>query len=171
MEDYTYHLQENNMKVLGAHMLEVCESIADGKPSAEIHPLSIGGKSNPVRLVFDTPNGPALNASMIELGERFRLIVNEVDVVPADKPLKNLPVARSVWKPRPDLKVAATAWILAGGAHHTCFSQSVTSEYLEDFADMAGIEYLLINNDTRLTEFKKEMRWNEMYYRFEQPRR
>ena len=171
MEDYTYHLHENDMKVLGAHMLEVCESIADGKPSAEIHPLSIGGKANPVRLVFDTPSGRALNVSMIELGERFRMIVNEVDVVPADEPLKNLPVARTVWKPRPDLKSAATAWIMAGGAHHTCFSQSVTSEFLEDFADIAGVEFLLIDNNTRLTDFKKEMRWNEMYYRFEQPRR
>jgi L-arabinose isomerase len=171
MEDYTYHLQENNMKVLGAHMLEVCESIADGKPSAEIHPLSIGGKANPVRLVFNTPSGRALNASIIELGERFRMIVNEVDVVPADEPLQKLPVARTVWKPRPDLKTAATAWIMAGGAHHTCFSQSVTSEYLEDFADIAGVEFLLINNDTRLTDFKKEIRWNEVYYRLEQPRR
>ena len=171
MEDYTYHFQENNMKVLGAHMLEVCESIAEGKPSAEIHPLSIGGKANPVRLVFDTPCGPALNASMIELGERFRLIVNEVDVVPADEPLQNLPVARTVWKPRPDLKSAATAWILAGGAHHTCFSQSVTSEYLEDFADIAGVEFLLINNETRVPDFKKEMRWNDVYYRLEHPRR
>jgi L-arabinose isomerase len=171
MEDYTYHFQENNMKVLGAHMLEVCESIADGKPSAEIHPLSIGDKANPVRLVFNTPSGRALNASIIELGERFRMIVNEVDVVPADEPLQKLPVARTVWKPRPNLKSAATAWILAGGAHHTCFSQSVTSEYLEDFAEIAGIEFLLINNDTRLPDFKKEMRWNEVYYRFEQPRR
>lgn len=171
MEDYTYHLQENNMKVLGAHMLEVCESIAEGRPSAEIHPLSIGGKSNPVRLVFNTPCGPAVNASMIDLGGRFRMIVNEVDVVPADEPLPKLPVARSIWKPRPDLKSAATAWILAGGAHHTCFSQSVTSECLEDFTNLAGVEFLLINNDTKLTDFKKEMRWNEVYYHLEHPRR
>ena len=168
MEDYTYHLQENNMKVLGAHMLEVCESIADGKPSAEIHPLSIGGKANPVRLVFNTPCGRALNASMIELGERFRLIVNEVDVVPADEPLQKLPVARTVWIPRPNLKSAATAWIMAGGAHHTCFSQSLTPEYLEDFADIAGIEFVLIDSDTKLTEFKKELRWNDAYYRLGQ---
>jgi len=159
------------MKVLGAHMLEVCESIADGKPSAEIHPLSIGGKANPVRLVFNTPSGLALNASLIELGERFRLIVNEVDVVQADEPLPKLPVARTVWKPRPDLKSAATAWIIAGGAHHTCFSQAVTSEHLEDFADIAGVEFLLINNDTKLSDFKKEIRWNDAYYRMEQGRR
>jgi L-arabinose isomerase len=171
MEDYTYHLQENDMKVLGAHMLEVCESIAEDKPSLEIHPLSIGGKANPVRLVFNTPSGRALNVSVIELGERFRMIVNEVDVVPADEPLQKLPVARTVWKPRPDLKSAATAWIMAGGAHHTCFSQSVTPEFLEDFADIAGIEYLLINNDTKISDFKKEMRWNEIYYRFDHHRR
>ncbi len=165
MEDYTYHLNENGMQVLGAHMLEICESIADGKPSLEIHPLSIGGKADPVRLVFDTRNGPAVNASVIDLGDRFRMIVNEVDVVSPDEPLPRLPVARAVWIPRPDLKTAAAAWILAGGAHHTGFSQSVTAEHLEDFAEMADIEFLLINQDTRLSEFKKELRWNDVYYR------
>jgi len=165
MEDYTYHLNENGMKVLGAHMLEICESIADGKPSLEIHPLSIGGKADPVRLVFNTRNGPAVNASVIDLGDRFRMIVNEVDVVSPDEPLPRLPVARAVWIPRPDLKTAAAAWILAGGAHHTGFSQSVTAEHLEDFAEMADIEFLLINQDTRLSEFKKELRWNDVYYR------
>jgi len=165
MEDYTYHLNENGMKVLGAHMLEICESIADGKPSLEIHPLSIGGKADPVRLVFNTRHGPAVNASVIDLGDRFRMIVNEVDVVSPDEPLPRLPVARAVWIPRPDLKTAAAAWILAGGAHHTGFSQSVTAEHLEDFAEMADIEFLLINQDTRLSEFKKELRWNDVYYR------
>src|SRR5574341_2340232 len=165
MEDYTYHLSEEGQKVLGAHMLEICESIADAKPSLEIHPLSIGGKADPVRLVFNTCVGPAVNASMIDLGDRFRLIVNEVDVVPPDAPLPKLPVARAVWIPRPDLKTAAAAWILAGGAHHTGFSQSVTAEHLEDFAEMAGIEFLLINQDTRLSDFKKELRWNDVYYR------
>jgi len=164
MEDYTYHLNENGMKVLGAHMLEICESIADGKPSLEIHPLSIGGKADPVRLVFNTRNGPAVNASVIDLGDRFRMIVNEVDVVSPDEPLPRLPVARAVWIPRPDLKTAAAAWILAGGAHHTGFSQSVTAEHLEDFAELADIEFLLINQDTRLSEFKKELRWNDVYY-------
>jgi L-arabinose isomerase len=164
MEDYTYHLEPNNMKVLGAHMLEVCATIADGTPSLEIHPLSIGGKADPARLVFNVPNGPAVNASIIDLGNRFRMIVNEVDVVPPDAPLPRLPVARAVWVPKPDLKTAAAAWILAGGAHHTGFSQAATAAHLEDFADMAGLEFLLIGEDTRLAAFKKELRWNEVYY-------
>jgi L-arabinose isomerase len=164
MEDYTYHFHPAGMKVLGAHMLEVCESIANGTPSLEIHSLSIGGKADPVRLVFDAPAGRAVNASIIDLGRRFRLIVNEVDVVPPDEPLPKLPVARALWVPRPDLKTAAAAWILAGGAHHTGFSQGVTVEHLEDFAEMAGIEFLLINQETRLSDFKKELRWNEAYY-------
>jgi len=165
MEDYTYHFDPSGMKVLGAHMLEICESIAAGQPSLEIHPLGIGGKADPVRLVFDTLPGPALNASLIDLGGRFRLIVNQVDVVAPDAPLPKLPVARALWVPQPDLKTGAAAWILAGGAHHTGFSQSVTAEHLEDFAEMAGVEFLLINSETRLSEFKKELRWNEAYYR------
>jgi L-arabinose isomerase len=164
MEDYTYHLKEGATKVLGAHMLEVCASISAGTPSLEIHPLSIGGKSDPVRLVFDVPSGPAVNASIIDLGNRFRMIVNEVDVVSPDAPLPNLPVARVVWVPRPNLQVGAAAWILAGGAHHTSFSQSVTAEQLEDFADIAGIEYLLLDSDTKLSTLKKELRWNDLYY-------
>jgi len=166
MEDYTYHLSNENggMKVLGAHMLEVCPSIADAKPSLEIHPLGIGGKADPVRLVFNVPSGPALNATVVDMGNRFRMIINEVDVVPPDAPLPNLPVARVVWIPRPNLAVAAAAWIYAGGAHHTCFSQSITSEMLEDFAEMAGIEWVLINSETKVSEFRKELRWNEMYY-------
>lgn len=164
MEDYTYHLSEQGMKVLGAHMLEVCETIAGTKPSLEIHPLSIGGKADPARLVFDARNGPAINATIIDLGNRFRMIANEVEVVTPDAPLPYLPVARAMWIPKPDLKVAAGAWILAGGAHHTGFSQVVTAEHLEDFASMAGIEYLLINDETKLSEFKKEIRWNEVYY-------
>jgi L-arabinose isomerase len=164
MEDYTYHLDPNDMKVLGAHMLEVCATIADGRPSLEIHPLSIGGKADPARLVFNVPSGPALNASVIDLGNRFRMIVNTVDVVPPDAPLPSLPVARAVWVPKPDLKTAAAAWILAGGAHHTGFSQAVTAAHLEDFADMAGLEFLLIGEDTQLSAFKKELRWNEVYY-------
>jgi len=164
MEDYTYHLSEKGMKVLGAHMLEVCESITDQKPSLEIHPLSIGGKNDPARLVFDAKTGPAINATIIDLGNRFRMIMNEVEVVTPDAPLPYLPVARAMWVPKPDLKVAAGAWILAGGAHHTGFSQVVTADQLEDFADMAGIEFLRIDSETKLSEFKKEIRWNEMYY-------
>jgi L-arabinose isomerase len=164
MEDYTYHLDKGGMKVLGAHMLEVCASIAEGRPSLGIHALSIGGKADPARLVFDVPTGPAVNASILDLGNRFRMVVNEVDVVPPDAPLPRLPVARVVWVPRPDLKTAAAAWILAGGAHHTGFSQAVTAAHLQDFADMADLEFLLIDDDTRLSEFKKELRWNEVYY-------
>lgn len=170
MEDYTYHLAPGSMKVLGAHMLEVCESIASKKEkvSIEIHPLSIGGKSDPPRLVFNVSTGHGINASIIDLGNRFRMIVNEVEVVDPDAPLPNLPVARVVWVPKPNLKTAAAAWILAGGAHHTGFSQVVTAENLEDYAEIAGIEYLLINDKTNISEFKKELKWNEIYYHLSQ---
>ena len=164
MEDYTYHLDPKGMKVLGAHMLEVCASIADGKPSLEVHPLSIGRKADPARLVFNVQTGQAVNATLIDMGNRFRMIVNEVEVVPPDGPLPKLPVARVVWIPKPNLKVAVAAWILAGGAHHTGFSQGVTAQHLEDFASMAGIEFLLIDDETKLSEFKKELRWNEVYH-------
>jgi L-arabinose isomerase len=166
MEDYTYHLAENGSgaKVLGAHMLEVCPAIANEKPRLEMHPLGIGGKADPARLVFNVPNGQAVNASLIDMGNRFRMIINEVEVVPPDAPLPKLPVARVVWVPKPNLKVAAAAWIYAGGAHHTGFSQVVTAEHLQDYADMAGIECVLIGPETKLPEFRKELRWNEMYY-------
>jgi L-arabinose isomerase len=164
MEDYTYHLDPSGMKVLGAHMLEVCASIAKGRASIAVHPLSIGGKADPARLVFDVAAGDALNASIIDLGDRFRMIVNEVAVVAPDEPLPKLPVARVMWMPKPDLEIAAGAWILAGGAHHTAFSQSVTRDHLEDFAEMAQIEFLLINEGTKLSDFKKELRWNDAYY-------
>jgi L-arabinose isomerase len=164
MEDYTYHLN-NGGRVLGAHMLEICPSIADGKPRAEIHPLSIGGKADPVRLVFNGAAGPAVNASVIDMGDRFRLIVNEVNAEVPEHPLPKLPVARSIWNPEPSLKVAAAAWILAGGAHHTSFSQALTAQHFEDFAEMAGMEYLLIDEGTTIANFKKELRWNDLYYR------
>jgi len=164
MEDYTYHLDPRGMKVLGAHMLEVCASIAEGTPKLEIHPLSIGGKADPARLVFNVPTGPAVNASIIDLGNRFRMLVNPVEVVPPDADLPKLPVARVVWVPKPNLKVGAAAWILAGGAHHTSFSQAVTAAHLEDFAEMAGIEYVLIDEGTRISDFKKQLKWNELYY-------
>jgi L-arabinose isomerase len=165
MEDYTYHFKPGNMEVLGAHMLEICPSIAEGKPSVEIHPLGIGGKEDPVRLVFDTPPGPALNASIIDMGERFRLLVNTVDVIPPDEPLPKLPVARAVWLPHPNLRIAATAWILAGGAHHTGFSQVVSVEQLEDYAEIAGMEFVLIDQQTQIRSFKRELRNNSIYYR------
>jgi L-arabinose isomerase len=164
MEDYTYHFSRDGDKVLGAHMLEICPSIAAGKPSMEIHPLGIGGKEDPVRLVFNASAGPAINASIVDLGNRFRLIVNTVEAVPLSEPLPKLPVARALWIPQPNLKVAAAAWILAGGAHHTGFSLSLTTEHLEDFAELAGIEFLLIDQDTKLSEIKKELRWNDIFY-------
>ena len=164
MEDYTYHLEPGREMVLGAHMLEVCSSIAADKPSLEVHPLSIGGKEDPARLVFNTAAGPAVNASMIDMGNRFRLLVNPVEAVAAEQKLPKLPVARVLWKPLPDLKTAAAAWIHAGGAHHTAYSPVVTSEYLEDFAAMAGIEMVIIDQETDLRGFRQELRWNEAYY-------
>lgn len=165
MEDYTYHLDPNGMQVLGAHMLEICPTIASDKPSLEIHPLGIGGKADPVRLVFNTRPGPALNATVIDLGNRFRMLVNTVKVVPPAEPLPRLPVARALWYPEPNLKTAAAAWIYGGGAHHTGFSQQITPEYMQLFADMANVEMVLIDRDTRLPDLKQALRWNEVAYR------
>jgi L-arabinose isomerase len=165
MEDYTYHFDPANPLVLGAHMLEICESIADSKPSCEIHPLGIGGKADPVRLVFNSAPGPALNASVIDMGNRFRLLVNEVEAVSPEQALPKLPVARVLWKPLPNMYDACAAWIYAGGAHHTCYSQNLSTEHLQDFADMADIEFVPIGKDTRLSEFKNMLRWNEACYR------
>ena len=164
MEDYTYHFSATGDKVLGAHMLEICESIAVGKPKLEIHPLGIGGKADPVRLVFASQTGTGVCASIVDMGGRFRLVANVVDVIPTDEPLPKLPVARALWLPRPNLKVAAAAWIYAGGAHHTGFSYSVTAEHLRDFAEMAGIEFLVIDENTGVDEFKEKLRWNDLYY-------
>ena len=163
MEDYTYDLRDGG-RVLGAHMLEVCPSIAEGKPSAEIHPLSIGGKDDPVRLVFTASCGSAVNTSIVDLGNRFRLIVNQVNLVRPEQPLPKLPVARAIWIPEPNLKIAATSWIMAGGSHHTALSRALTSEYLQDFAEMAGMECLLIDHKTNIADFGKELRWNDVYY-------
>jgi L-arabinose isomerase len=164
MEDYTYHLSPAGDKVLGAHMLEICESIASNKPRLEILPLSIGGKADPVRLIFDANLGTAIGASIMDMGGRFRIVANVVDVFPTDEPLPHLPVARALWVPRPNLRVAAAAWIYAGGAHHTSFSYAVTAEHLRDFAEMAGVEFLLIDEHTRVDEFKEKLRWNDLYY-------
>ncbi len=164
MEDYTYHFGGNGMKVLGAHMLEICPSIAATKPRLEVHPLGIGGKADPVRLVFDAKTGPAVNASIVEMGNRLRLINSVVDAVETEQPLPNLPVARALWLPQPDLKTAAAAWIYAGGAHHTGFSFDLTSEHLADFAEIAGMEYLQIDRNTTVSQFKQELRWNDLYY-------
>jgi L-arabinose isomerase len=164
MEDYTYHFDPANQMVLGAHMLEICPSIAHGQPDCEVHPLGIGGKADPVRLVFNVDGGAALNASIIDMGNRFRLLVNEVEAVTPVHDLPNLPVARVLWKPYPDMQTGCTAWILAGGAHHTCYSQNLTAEHLEDFADMAGIEFVLIGKKTNLYQFKNDLRWSDVYY-------
>jgi len=164
MEDYTYHLEPNNHLVLGSHMLEICPSIAQSKPSCEIYPLGIGGKEDPVRLVFDAPAGSALNASLIDLGNRFRLLVNEVDAIQPPHALPNLPVARAVWRCRPDFATACESWIHAGGAHHTGFSYTVTREHLEDFATIAGIECVVIGDKTEAGAFRQELRANEVYH-------
>jgi L-arabinose isomerase len=165
MEDYTYHFDPQNALVLGSHMLEICPSIANGKPTCEIHPLSIGGKNDPVRLVFDAAGGKALNVSMLHLGNRYRLLLNEVEAVEPFEPLPNLPVARVLWKPLPDMQTGCAAWIYAGGAHHTVYSQNLTTEYWDDFASMIGVELALIDAKTDIRTFKNELRWNEMFYK------
>ncbi len=164
MEDYTYHLDPKRPLVLGAHMLEVCPSIAATKPSLQIHPLGIGGKEDPARLVFTAKPGPALNATLVDMGNRFRLIVNELNVVKPPRPLPKLPVACAMWEALPDFKTAAAAWIYAGGAHHSAFSSAVTAEHLEDFAAIAGIEMIRIGTDTTLPVLKNELRWNDIAY-------
>ena len=165
MEDYTYHLDPENRLVLGAHMLEICPSIASGRPACEIHPLGIGGKADPVRLVFAVAGGPALNASMIDLGNRFRLLVNTVQAVAPAEKLPRLPVARVLWKPLPNFNTACAAWIYAGGAHHTVFSQNLSTEHFEDLADMCGIELTVIDARTDLRQFRNELRWSEAYFK------
>ena len=164
MEDYTYHFTPQKGYVLGSHMLEICSSIAEDKPSCEVHPLGIGGKADPVRLVFNSPAGDAINASLIDVGNRFRLIVNEVEAVKPMADLPKLPVARVLWDPKPNLEIAATAWMLAGGAHHTVYSQALNTEHMEDFADIAGIELLVIDSTTKLRDFKDRIHANETYY-------
>jgi L-arabinose isomerase len=165
MEDYTYHLSPGRERVLGAHMLEVCPSIASGRPSLEIHPLSIGGKSDPCRLVFDSGTGPAVNVAMIDMRGRLRMVANELDAVAPDRAMPKLPVARAVWVPRPDFKRACEAWILAGGAHHCAHSRAVTMEHIEDFAAIAGLELVRIGDATDLAALKNELRWNDLAYK------
>jgi len=161
MEDYTYHFDPAGGKVLGSHMLEVCPSIADGAPSLETHPLGIGGKDDPARLVFNSPAGPAINVSPIDMGNRFRVVVNEVEAVVPEHDLPKLPVARVLWVPQPDLKVGAAAWILAGGAHHSVYSQQVDTRHIEIFCEMADVEVVVIDRNTTLRALKQELRWND----------
>jgi L-arabinose isomerase len=166
IEDYTYHFEPGREAELGAHMLEVCPSIAADKPRLEVHPLGIGGKADPARLVFDGSEGPALLATIVDLGDRFRMIVNEVDAVKPYAPMPRLPVARVMWRPRPDMARAAESWIIAGGAHHSVYSRSLRTQWLRDLAEMAGIEFLLIGSGTDPEELRKEIRWNEAAYKF-----
>jgi L-arabinose isomerase len=164
MEDYTYELNPTGQLVLGSHMLEICPSIAEGRPRLEVHPLGIGGKADPARLVFDARAGAAVNVALMDLGNRFRFLVNEVDAIKPPRELPKLPVARAVWKCRPDFKTAVGAWIHAGGAHHTGYSYAVTSEHIEDLAEIAGVEVVLIDEETRMREFRQQLRNNEIYY-------
>ncbi|MCS4432949.1 L-arabinose isomerase [Aquiflexum gelatinilyticum] len=165
MEDYTYHFDPENTLVLGSHMLEVDECLASGKPSCEVHPLGIGGKEDPVRLVFNVKAGKGLNASLVDMGNRFRMIVNEVEAVDAPHDLPKLPVARVMWKPLPDMKTGCGAWILAGGSHHTCFSQNLSTTILNDFANIAGIESVNIDGQTTIRNLQNELKWSEVYYK------
>jgi L-arabinose isomerase len=165
MEDYTYHFGPGEPKILGAHMLEVCPSIAAAQPSCEIHPLGIGGRGDPVRLVFDARPGPAVVIGMCDLGDRFRLVANEIDVVIPDEPLPRLPVARAVWKPRPSLSTSAESWLEAGGPHHTVLSQAVDAETLRDLAAMLRTELVVIDAETKTASFMDRLRWNQAYYR------
>ncbi|WP_421870349.1 L-arabinose isomerase [Marinoscillum sp.] len=164
MEDYTYDFRKDRSRVLGSHMLEICPTIAEGSVRCEVHPLGIGGKEDPARLVFTAGAGPAVNAALMDMGNRFRLLVNEVDAVKPDQELPKLPVASVLWDPKPNLEIAAQTWILAGGAHHTVYSRAINTQFFEDFADMADIELLVIDEDTKVRSFKDNLRWNEVYY-------
>jgi L-arabinose isomerase len=166
MEDYTYDLAPDGPSVLGAHMLEVCPSIAAGRPTCEIHPLSIGGKADPVRLVFTAAPGPAVVVTLIDVGDRFRMVLNEIEIVEPPEELPKLPVARALWHPKPDFATAAESWLRAGGAHHTVLCRAIGTEAFEDFAEIAGIELLVIDERTRVRDIANELRWNHAYYRF-----
>jgi L-arabinose isomerase len=162
MEDYTYHLDPKQPAVLSAHMLEICPSIAEKKPTIEVHPLGIGGKDDPARFVFNVPQGKGVNATLVDMGGRMRMIVNPVTCIQPEN-LPKLPVARAFWVPQPNLAIGAAAWILAGGAHHTAFSMALDTEYMEDFAEMAGVEFVVIDDKTTIREFKKQLRGNDMF--------
>ncbi|WP_256757108.1 L-arabinose isomerase [Cohnella sp. WQ 127256] len=165
MEDYTYHFEPGNELVLGSHMLEVCPTLAASKPRIEVHPLGIGGKADPARIVFDGKGGSAINVSVVDMGNRFRMIVNEVEGVKVDQAMPKLPVARVLWKPQPSLQLGAEAWILAGGAHHTVYSFAVTTEQMLDFAEIVGIECVVIDKNTNPVQFRNELRWSQVAWK------
>ena len=165
MEDYTYNLVPGKEAILQSHMLEVCPTIAEGPVSIRVKPLSMGDREDPARLVFEAKEGPAIATSLVDLGNRFRLIINEVDCKHTEKSMPELPVASAFWTPRPDLTTGAEAWILAGGAHHTAFSYDLTAEQMGDWANAMGIEAVYIDNDTTIRSFKNELKWNSVYYR------
>ncbi len=169
MEDYTYHYGPGEPKVLGAHMLEVCPSIAVNRPRVEIHPLGIGDREDPVRLVFDAAPGRATVLGLADLGERFRLIATQIEVVPPDEPLPRLPVARAVWKPLPDFTTGVECWLLAGGPHHTVLTAALDVDTLHDYAGMAGTELAMIGPGTDRRRFADELRWNATYHRLARP--
>ena len=164
MEDYTYHFEPGREAALGAHMLEVCPSISGEKPRIEVHPLGIGGKADPARLVFDAAPGPAVLATLVDLGNRFRMIVNEIEAVKIEHAMPNLPVARALWKPLPSLRDAAESWIIAGGTHHSVYASALTSEYFRDWAEMCGIEYVHIGGGTKPERLQDELRWAQAYW-------
>lgn len=168
MEDYTYHLVPGQEKILGAHMLEVSPSLTASRPSLQIHPLGIGGREDPVRLVFTADPGPAIVVAMSDMRDRFRLVANVVTTVPLDAPMPNLPVGHAVWRPQPDFATSAAAWLMAGASHHTVMSTAVGVEEFKDFAEMARTELLVIDENTTLARFQQELRWNAAYYRLAQ---
>lgn len=165
MEDYTYHFDPQKAMVLGSHMLEICPSIAAGPVRCEVHPLGIGGKEDPVRLVFDAAAGPAINVSLVDLGNRFRLLVNEVEAVEITQDFPKLPTARVLWQPQPSMEVGLQAWILAGGAHHTAYSQNLTVAHLEDLAEMLGVELVVIDRDTTIRSLKRDLQLSEVAFK------
>ncbi|MCL2196994.1 MAG: L-arabinose isomerase [Treponema sp.] len=166
MEDYTYHFEKGNEAVLGAHMLEVCPSIAENKPRIEVHPLAIGGKDDPARMVFNAAAGSAVLATLIDLGSRFRMIVNEIETITIENEMPRLPVARALWKPYPNLNESAEAWILCGGTHHSVYTNALTSEYFRDWAEICGIEFVLIDKNTNVNRLRDELRWGQAYYEY-----
>ncbi len=165
MEDYTYHLEKGNKRVLGAHMLEVCPSIALDKPRIEVHPLGIGGKDDPARMVFNSKEGQGIMVTLVDLGDRFRMIANKINLKRIPEKMPNLPVARSLWEALPDFKTSATAWIYAGGAHHSVLTTSLSMRQLQDFAIMADIEFITIDENTDLNQFENELRMSDVIWK------